>query len=140
MTALDDARSALDAYGEADFESVSARLTYIATAMQHIHRLTEFNENLGAVLSFLRRAVLLADAAEVQRSALNALVQALDVVSSNPMIELDEAAEIEDKLSHEGWQGDSGIADALVAALLGDGAEEDQALLEQLKPLLQERW
>ncbi len=120
LSALKDAQSALESFGEADITSISTRITLIASTMSNTHRLTEFNESLGAVVSFLRRAMLSASAADITRPALNVLVHVLQNISSNPMIDLDDAGELVEKLSDEGWQGEYGFADAIVAALFDD--------------------
>jgi len=131
LSALDDARLALEAFGEADIQSISTRLTLIATTMSNTHRATEFNESLGAVVSFLRRSMLTASAAEITRPALNALVHVIQHLSNNPMIDLDEAAEMVDKLSTEGWQGEEGFADALISTLLDDLDTGKEATAQQ---------
>lgn len=43
------------------------------------------------------------------------------------MLALDEAADLVDKLSAEGWRGEHGISDAIVSALFGDVTTEDDS-------------
>lgn len=127
-----DAQSALDAFGAPDFQAVATRLAQIAATMAKTHSLTGFNENFGAVVSFIRRATLLVSPEEISRSALNSLIHALRSLSSNPMIDLDESSDLVDTLINEGWQGEHGVADALIAALINETdieTEEKQTLL-----------
>ncbi|GEM_PF-5468791 len=121
--ALADARLALEAYSEGDLEAVGTRLTQIAVAMAGAHSLTHFNESLGAVVSFVRRATLCASGGDTTLSSLNALAHVLNSAVSDPMLDLDEASGLTDLLTNEGWHGEHGIAEALLAALLDDGAE-----------------
>lgn len=131
--ALKDAQLALAAFSEADLEAVGDRLNLIAPAMARTHRLCDFNDSLGAVVSFVRRAVLTTSSADITRPALNALVHVLHSIAANPMIDLDDACDLIDKLSDEGWQGEHGIADMLVAALLDyPDAEGDVEVQAQL--------
>lgn len=118
--ALRDAQLALESFGEADLESVGSRLTLVATTMGGAHPLTNFNESLGAVVSFVRRATLTASYADITRSALNALVHVLQSAITDPMLDLDEASDLVDKLSSEGWRGEHGVVNELIAVLLDD--------------------
>lgn len=127
ISALSDAQKALEAFGHAELDVVGTQLALIATTMSKAHRLSDFNESLGAVISFVRRATLVASSADISRSALNILIHALRTISENPMLALDEAADIVDKLSGEGWRGEHGIADAIVSALFGDESTEDDS-------------
>lgn len=120
LNALDNAQDALDFYSVPDLESMSTKITVIAVIMRSTHLLTEFNESLGAVVSFLRRATLNTPSEEMNRSALNALVNALQLIATNPMIDLDEACDLIDKLSNDGWRGEHGVAEELVAMLFDE--------------------
>lgn len=137
LKALEDARLALESFGEADLGSIGTRLSLIAAAMNSAHPLTEFNENLGAVVSFIRRAMLTMSGSDTTRPALNALVHVLQSLSLNPMIDLDDASDLVDKLVNEGWRGEHGIADELVAALFADSDAEVHA--ETLKQSIVDR-
>ncbi|MCR4304884.1 MAG: hypothetical protein NUV63_11805 [Gallionella sp.] len=124
--ALKDAQQALESFGEADLESVGTLLILVATKMSSAHPLSEFNESLGAVVSYVRRATLTASNADITRSALNALVHVLQSASANPMLDLDEASDLVEKLTAEGWHGEHKVVSELVAALLDDiNAETD---------------
>ncbi|MDO9142319.1 MAG: hypothetical protein Q7U38_18530 [Methylobacter sp.] len=134
--ALDDAKLALEDLGEPNFQSVTTRLTQIAAAMSKAYPLTSFNESLGAVIAFIRRATLVASIDEISRPSLNALVHVLQSIALNPMIDLDDASDLVDKLSNEGWRGENGIANQLIAALLDDyelNTDEIESLLFQEK-------
>ncbi|MDQ3775562.1 MAG: hypothetical protein M3461_15035 [Pseudomonadota bacterium] len=130
--AVRDAQLAVEAFGEPDLQAVATYLGQIAAVMGSAYPLTEFNESLGGVVAFVRRATLAASSAELSRSALNALVYVLQSLVSNPMLDLNEASDLVDKLANEGWQGEHKVADELVAALLYQSASDDyerQALL-----------
>jgi hypothetical protein len=118
--ALEDARSALKAFGNSDLETVESRLAQIAATMQAAHKLTSFNEDFGAVISFIRRASLTADATEVTRPMLNALVQVLGSLKRAPTIDLEEAGDLADVLEDSGWKGEHPTVDALLAVLFPD--------------------
>lgn len=131
-SAISDAQAAVDAFGEPDLQAVSTRLAQIAVTMGKAHALTDFNKSLGAVISFIRRAMLTASSDEVSRSSLNALVNVLGLVAANPMIDLDDACDLVDKLSDEGWHGEHVLADELVKALIDSSdltPEDAQTLL-----------
>lgn len=129
-SALNDAQSALDAFGVPDFQTIATRFSQIAVAMAKAHPVTDFNESLGAVVSFIRRAMLYTSPAEVTRSALNSLVKALRSLHLNPMLDLDEASDLVDELINEKWHGEHDTANALITALLDDyESEEVQTLL-----------
>ncbi|NMF99690.1 hypothetical protein GPA27_20130 [Aromatoleum toluolicum] len=135
VRALNDARLALDAFGEADLDSIGSRLAAIAALMAEAHRLTYFNESLGAVVSFIRRATLVANSADTSRPALNALMHVLKSLSENPAIDLEDAGELIDILSHEGWCGEHELGAMLIAAVLGDvddleGGDRQAALFD----------
>lgn len=127
--AMNYARSALDAYGQPDLEAVKSYLAQVAAAMAGAYPMTEFNESLGGVVGFLRRAVLVVDTGELTRSALNALSFALRSISENPMLDLDDAADIVEGLEKEGWRGGHALADEIIQLLLGEGEDDRQTLL-----------
>ncbi|MCA8013820.1 hypothetical protein LGM38_17370 [Burkholderia vietnamiensis] len=122
--ALDDARSALIAFGDSELETVTSRLAQIAAAMQTAHKLTSFNEDFGAVISFIRRACLTADATEVTRQMLNALVHALGSLKRAPALDLEDAGDLVDSLEDAGWKGEHPAVDALMAVLFSDESTE----------------
>ena len=119
-SALNDAKSALDAFDDSDFQTINTRVTQIATTMSKAYPLTTFNESLGIVISYIRRAALLISVADLSRAALNTQVQALQSIFDNPMIDLDDASDIVDNLSNYGWNGEHQITSQLIPLLLGD--------------------
>ncbi len=123
--ALNDARLALESFGQNDFDSIGSRLALIATSMQKAHRLTTFNESFGSVISYIRRAVLAANSADVTRAGLNALIQALQSLRANPAMDLDDASDLVEALSAEGWQGDHDVVNALIAILFTEDTESN---------------
>lgn len=130
--AINDANVAIDAFGEPDMETVLTRLTQIAAAMGKAHSLTDFNECLGAVVSYIRRATLAVSNEELTRSALNSLIHVLGLMAANPMMDLDEAGDLVDKLSNDGWKGEHGFVNELILALVDSSdltADEMQILL-----------
>lgn len=131
-SAIKDANVAIDAFGEPDLQTVGTRLTQIAATMGKVHAMTEFNESLGAIVSFIRRATLTVSNDEFSRSALNSLAHVLGLMASNPMMDLDEASDLVDKLSNDGWRGEHKLANELIMALINSSdlpADEMQALL-----------
>lgn len=131
-SAINDANVAIDAFGEPDLQTVGTRLTQIAVTMGKVHAMTEFNESLGAVVSFIRRATLTASNDELSRSALNSLIHVLELMAANPMMDLDEASDLVDKLSNDGWRGEHKLANELIMALMDSSdlpIDEVQALL-----------
>lgn len=132
-SALRDANLALDAFGDGDLAAIESRLALVASTMKKTHHLTSFNESYGSVVTFIRRATLRANAVDVNRSGLNALVQSLRSLSSNPSMDLDEAADLIDLLSDEGWKGEHEATPALLKVLFD---ESDLTESENLQPEL----
>lgn len=136
VNALSDARLALESFGANDFEDVATRLSLIASTMSRAHPLTAFNESLGSVVSYIRRATITMNAGEITRAGLNVLVFVLSELTRNPAIDLEEAVDLVDKLSTEGWQGDHAVVQAMIAALFDDNelpAEEQKWLFESFE-------
>jgi hypothetical protein len=131
-----DASTALDAYGEADLEAVESRLTLIAAAASKAYPLSDFNRSFAAVVAYIRRAALFANAAGVTRQALNALAHALQFLLANPMIDLMDAAEITEKLSAVGWHGEHQATEQLIDALLGELSTGEATQAEQFRKTL----
>lgn len=134
--ALRDAELALDAYDDNDFQELSTRIFQIAAAMKKASPLTTFNESLGAVVSYIRRATLAIDIVDISRSALNALIQALHSIIDNPMLDLDDASDLVDNLSDHHWNGDHQGARRLVAVLLKDFESDNDELKSLLSTMI----
>lgn len=130
--AINDAKVAIDAFGEPDLQAVGTRLSQIAVTMGKVYSLSDFNASLSGVVSFIRRASLAVSNEELTRSALNCLVHALEMITANPMLDLDEASDLVDKLASDGWRGEHKIVNELIVALADDNdmtTNELQALL-----------
>jgi hypothetical protein len=117
--ALDDARLALDAFSDNDFNEVANRLSVIAAQCKEAHPLTKFNECFGSIVPYIRRAALVANPDELTRESLNALVQAMSRLVDNSMVSLSEAGKIRGELSESGWNGENRAVERLFALLLG---------------------
>jgi len=115
--ALRDARAAADAFGEPNLSAVASHLSNVAASMSAAYPLTDFNESLGAVVAHIRRAALITPFENINRSALNALISALDAMAVNPLIDLSEASDLIEALADEGWNGEHELVDKLVTAL-----------------------
>ena len=127
LRSLNDARLALASYDGGDISGAVSRLSVIAVQCAEAHPLTTFNESFGAVVSYIRRATLIANAEEISRPALNSLVLALKQLTVDPMITLRAAGEIIGILSSEGWQGEYRAVDRLLA-LLSEELESDESV------------
>ena len=133
ISALKDANLALDAFGDGDLAAIESRLALVASTMKRTHHLTSFNESYGSVVSFIRRATLRANPGDVNRSGLNALVQSLDSLSANPSMDLDEAADLIDLLSDEGWKGEHEATSTLLKFLFDESdLNENENLQSEL--------
>ncbi|MFN0313484.1 MAG: hypothetical protein ACKVQA_00365 [Burkholderiales bacterium] len=116
----DLAASIVDAYSDSDMATVGSRLAMSAALLSKAYPHTAFNPALGAVVSFLRRATLIADVTQCGLEELMALAKAARHLAENPLISLDDSAELVIELEGQGWAGaDSDIA-KFVSAVFGD--------------------
>jgi hypothetical protein len=125
--ALGDARAALEAFGEPDFREVANRLTCVAALCARAHLETRFNESFGAVVSYIRRATIAANAAnpdEISRDSLNSLVHVLNTLITNPVISLGDAGDLVELLSQHGWHGEHEAIERIIATLLNNELRE----------------
>lgn len=129
--AISDAEAALEAFESSDLQEISTKLGTIAVAMKVAHQLTTFNEDFGAVVSFIRRAAINADASELDRHALNSLARCLIELKDHPAIDLTGAAELIDRLISAGWQGDLAATKAIVEFIFSQ-SDEDEDIQEEL--------
>ncbi len=132
QSAIQDARHLLQDFASADLDGIGSGLATIASLMSKTHKLTSFNEDFGAVVSFIRRATLVASQADVTRESLNALLNALIRLSANPAIDLGEAADTIDHLSAAGWADRDEALTEIINFLFDEsdeGADELQAEL-----------
>lgn len=114
-----EANAAIDAWSDADLSSVSGKLAQIATTLAAAHNHTQFNESWGAVVSYIRRAVLIAGADDVNMQSLMQLSQSLRALYEQPMLALDGASELIEKLEEAGWNGRHESVAAFVEVLIG---------------------
>lgn len=119
-SAVNDAKAAIDSFGVPDMQTVGTRLVQIAATMSKTYPLTDFNESLGGVVAFIRRATLAAPSADLSRSTLNCLAHVLELMVANPMLDLDEASDLVEKLTNDGWHGEHILANELIRALSDD--------------------
>jgi hypothetical protein len=127
--ALEDARLALDSYDDGDIEGVASRLSAIAAQCAKAHPSTEFNESFGAVVSFVRRAAIAADASQITRVAVNRLIHALKQLTDDPMIDLAAAGDLISSLTDDGWHGEYEAVDRLLSLLTEDEIQSSLELL-----------
>jgi hypothetical protein len=113
-----EAAAALDAWGESNLDEVSSRLSLVATNVAAAHRYTAFNESLGAVVSYVRRAVLCAAVPDLETQQLMLLARSLVSLHQQPMVSLDEATDMIEELENAGWRGRHSDVAAFVAALV----------------------
>jgi len=129
--ALEDARAAADAYNNVNLREVSSRLGLIATSMARAHLHTEFNECLGAIVSYIRRATLQLDAAQISLAQIVVLIKALSTLLSQPMLNLNAAADLTDEMERTGLRGEHKDVEALIASLLEDREDTEAAVVEE---------
>lgn len=122
--ALQDSRAALACYGNTDFDGVASKLSFIAVLCAQAHKETAFNESFGAVVSYIRRAMIAATPSEIDRDTLNSMVHALSELIENPLISLPAAGDLLDFLSKHGWHGELEAIERLIALVLGEHFEE----------------
>lgn len=122
-----DCQVALDAYAQGDFEEVGSRLSSVAAATAAAHRLLQFSAPLGAVVGFVRRAVLRSIATEVTRPGLNVLKSTLGRLARAPVLDMNEAAELIDRFASEGWDGELEIVNSAIDLLLRNDDSQGEA-------------
>ena len=117
--ARQEATAAKDAWTDADLQEVESLLAQLAATLAAAHRHTQFNECLGAVVSFIRRAVLNTDIGDINLGSMMLLIQALNTLHSQPMLSLDAATDITERLNDGGWVGKHQVVSAYVRAASG---------------------
>jgi hypothetical protein len=130
--AHNDAELALESFAAPDLQGVATYLTSVSNLIRESHRYAEFNRSLGALLSFLRRATLVTPIESINRSALNALVSSLHSITSNPMLDLDDASMLIEQLLNEGWMGELESVEQLIADVLSNLEEPQKQLFDDL--------
>jgi hypothetical protein len=130
--ALNDAESALETFSTPDLQGTTTYLTNVSISMRESHRFADFNRSLGALLSFIRRATLVTPIDNINRSALNTLVSSLHLISSNPMLDLDDVSMLIEQLLNEGWMGELESVEQLIADVLSNLEEPQKQLFDDL--------
>lgn len=113
-----ETRNAIDYFGDGDLQSVSASFSSIALMLAAAHEHTGFNDSFGALLSYLRRGILVLSLADVQLSQLMSIAKALDVLHEQPMMTLDQASDEVEALETAGVFGEHQAVELLVRTLL----------------------
>jgi hypothetical protein len=127
-TAVSDARSAVDAFDDADLAEVGSRLALIASSMAQAQEAADFNQGFRAVVAYIRRAMLVCGGGyNIGREALHALITVLRQLSDKPVLTLQEGAKLVSELSHVGWRGEHAAASEVINALLGREDNEPEA-------------
>lgn len=127
-----DACRALDFFNVSDISSMATQFGLIGACLLSAYQRTDFNDALASAIAYIRRAVLVADPTSISRSELNSLVVALRSISANPMIDLEEAAELVNALAATGWKGENKVVADLVAAFLEDDESGDEVSNRQI--------
>jgi hypothetical protein len=128
LTEVDElARSITDAYSEGDIGTFGSRLAMIAALLAKAYPHTGFNPALGAAVSFLRRATLLADASQCGFEEIMALSKAARHIAENPLIPLEDSTDLVIELEAHGWVGADPEIEALAKALFGESPEAGSA-------------
>lgn len=122
-----DVACAIAAYNAADLETVSVRLSQVASSAAKACALINFNPDLLAVVAFIRRAVLNSGADQISLGALNAMAGCLTQLGEQPALGLTQAAEHANFLELHGWDGQHQSLERLLTALLDDSDDEDEA-------------
>lgn len=122
---VSEAKLAVEAYNEPDMVAVGTRLTNIAVIMSKAHPMADFNRSLSGVISYIRRATLTTPAVQIDRPALNIMINVLNAILLDPMINLDDASDLTEKLSQYGWTGELDVIEKLIAALMTDTDDEE---------------
>jgi hypothetical protein len=105
----------------------------MAALMAKIYPHTSFNPALGAAVSFLRRATLLADVSTLSMDALMGLSKATRILAERPLISLDASSDLVLELEEQGWVGADPHVAAFVGALFAEAQEAQSVRAEPLK-------
>jgi hypothetical protein len=118
-----EAAQAVTAYNEGDIDSVASRVSMVAALMAKAYPHTAFNAALGAAVSFIRRATLLMDTSQLSMPDLMALAKATRVLAGNPLLSLEQSADLVIEMEEQDWQGaDQNVADFVNALFDADRA------------------
>lgn len=134
--AIQDARDALDDFGEVNLQSIGMRLSQIAQLLKKAYSISHANDPFAAVISFLRRAALTLSPEDITLPQLNSLLGALKQIADNPLLSLDEATDLIENLSSNGWTGEHEAVEQIVKMLIDAQGQETVATIEAMKKLL----
>lgn len=134
--AIQDARDALDDFGDANLQSIGTRLSQIAQLLKKAYSISHANDPFAAVISFLRRATLTLSPEDITFPQLNSLLGALKQIADNPLLSLDEATDLIEKLTSDGWTGEHEAVEKIVTMLIDAQGQEAVATIGAMKKLL----
>lgn len=126
--AKQELEKAIDAFGKPDLPSVLSSLTNISVLFNTSYPFIDFNRDLRSLVGFMKRATLVTPEEDISRSSLNALTSVIDSVIQNPMLNLNDASDMCERLSREGWKGEIEAVNILVKALLEEGTLEENQI------------
>ncbi|MBL8377241.1 MAG: hypothetical protein JNM79_05200 [Burkholderiales bacterium] len=118
--ARQDIEVALDAFSSANFEEVGTRLSCVSVTIAKAYEISQAHKEFRTILAFIRRAVLFASPTEISRSALNELATSLAFLSTKPFLDLDEIADLSERLIREGLVGSHPVSNEVLKALLDE--------------------
>lgn len=129
--ARDEATRAVELFTGGDQEGAASRISLLAGMMAQAYPHTAFNPALGAAVSFIRRATLLADPWRFTTDSLMSLARANRLLSENPLISLDASTDCVIDLERHGWLGEDGNVAAFVRSLITEQEAQEQKLIAE---------
>lgn len=124
--ARSDVRLALEEFDGGDIGAMASNLSLAASVLSKSLHLADFNDALGSILAFAKRAMLLTQASEVSRGMLNVLLTTLGQLLDGALLDLDGAAEFADSLAAQGWRGEEVETAKFVAEMISGYQVDDQ--------------
>lgn len=129
---------AIEFFSDGDLQSLSAALSNAALVLATAHEHTNFNDSFGALISHLRRGLLLLSPADVQLAQLMSVGKALNLLHEHPMMTLDQATDEVEALEKAGVHGEHQAIELFLQSLIdvaGDGHAHglQQTLFEGVK-------
>lgn len=134
--AIEDVRLAIDDFTDANLQSIGTRFSQIALLLKKAYGISHANDPFAAVISFVRRAILIFAPEDASLPQLNSLLVALKKLADNPLLSLDDATDLIDKLTDDGWDGQHEAVEKIVAMLLNEQENEMEGTIEAMKKLL----
>lgn len=118
VNALDRVSLAIDALEEGDIQEIASRLAQAAVSLRAAHQKLGRDNPLSALVGYMKRGVLTADAENLTRAPLEAMAAVLRKCADAPVMRITEAARLSASLERNGWAGDDSTINALAAAVL----------------------